>query len=175
MHVPEFVEQALDRVHQDLTLSLDGMTLEALMSRPLPEANSMAWLAWHIGRSQDVRASHLTGLEQLWISDGWHDRFGMSPDPRETGRGHTDEQVATVRPQDAATLQGYCRAAHERARAYVHTLPPDGPDREAISSDDGSLITVGAILLRMVYAGLAHVGQLAYVRGLVQRRHWFPR
>ena len=175
MHLPEFVEQVLDQVQEDLQLSLDGMTARELKFRPVPEANSMAWLAWHIARAQDVRASHLTDREQLWISDGWHARFGLSADPRETGRGHTNAQVATVRPPDAETLQHYCRAAHERARAYVRSLPPDGARRVVASPEDGSGTTAGAILLRMVYGGLAHVGQLAYVRGLVERRRWFPR
>lgn len=48
MHLPEFVEQALDRVQEDLQLSLDGMTARELTFRPLPQANSMAWLAWHM-------------------------------------------------------------------------------------------------------------------------------
>jgi len=175
MHLPEFVEQLLDRVQGDLQLSLDGMTARELTFRPIPQANSMAWLAWHIARAQDVRTSHLIDSEQLWISDGWHARFGLSADPRETGRGHTDEQVATVRPRDAETLRCYCRAAHDRARAYVRSLPPDGARQVVASPEDGSGTTVGAILLRMVYGGLAHVGQLAYVRGLVERRRWFPR
>ena len=175
MHLPEFVEQLLDRVQGDLQLSLDGMTARELTFRPIPQANSMAWLAWHIARAQDVRASHLTGREQLWISDGWHARFGLSADPRETGRGHTDEQVAAVRPRDAETLQRYCRATHERARACVRSLPPGGARRVVASPKGPSPTTVGAILLRMVYGGLAHVGQIAYVRGLVERRRWFPR
>ncbi len=175
MHVPQFVELILDRVQEDLQLSLDGMTLPGVMLRPAPEANSVAWLAWHIARAQDVRSSHLTDREQLWISDGWHARFGLPPDPQNRGRGHTDEQVAAVRPEDVETLRGYCRAVHERTRAYVHSLPADAATQIVSSPDDGSPTTVGAILLRMSYGGLAHVGQLAYVRGLVDRRHWFPR
>ena len=175
MDIPQFVELVLDQVQEDLQLSLDGMTQRELMFRPVPEANSMAWIAWHIARAQDVRSSHLTNREQLWISDGWHARFGLSPDPRGNGRGHTDKQVAAVRPPDVETLRAYCRAAHERARVYVRSLPSDAADQVVDSPENGSSTTVGTILLRMVYGGLAHVGQLAYVRGLVERHHWFPR
>lgn len=100
MHVPEFVEQVLRRIDKELMLSLEGRSLQELAYRQVPESNSMAWLAWHIARMQDVRASLLTGREQLWISDGWHAAFGLPPDPDDTGRGHTDEQVAAIRPRD---------------------------------------------------------------------------
>ena len=175
MHVPEFVGQALDHIQEDLQISLDGMTPKDLTFRPTPEANSMAWIAWHVARAQDVRFSRLMNRNQLWTDDDWYARFSLPADPGDVGRGHTDEQVAAVRPPDVETLKGYCRAAHERARAYVNSLRPDAWDRTVDNPEDGSSTTVGAILLHTVHGGLEHVGQLAYVRGLVERRHWFPR
>ncbi len=175
MRLQTFVEQVLRRVDEELRLSLEGSTLEELAYRPTPEANSMAWLAWHIARMQDVRSSLLSGRDQLWISEGWHASFGLPPDPDDTGRGHTAEQVAEVRPKTPETLRDYCRAAYERALGCVQSLAPEATDREVEGREDAGATDVDTILLGMVQGGLAHVGQLAYVRGLIERRIWFPR
>ena len=175
MHVPEFVARVLDQIQEDLQLSLDGIATCELAFRPVPQANSMAWLAWHIARAQDIRFSRLTGREQLWISVGWHERFGLPADPEDVGKGYTDEQVAAVRPSDVETLRAYCRAVHERVRTYLRSLPPDAADQLVDDPESGSPTTLGEILIHTVHGGLAHVGQLGYVRGIVERRHWFPR
>ncbi|MEX0761208.1 MAG: DinB family protein [Dehalococcoidia bacterium] len=104
MNLPEFVVKVVDTVHSEVQQSLDGMTLEQLMWRPTPHSNSMGWLAWHIARMQDSRAASISGDEQLWVSNGWHELFSMLPDPLNNGRGHTDEQVDAVRPQSAEVV-----------------------------------------------------------------------
>ena len=173
MGLNEFVLNVLDDIQTELQLSLDGMELEQLMWRPSPEANSMGWLAWHMARLQDARAAALSGDGQLWISDGWHAKFGLPPDPANHGRGHTDEQVNAVRPDSAGALSEYAAAAHAYLRRHVAALA-DLESTTALAGDSGDA-TVAALIFRAVHGGLAHVGQLMYVRGLVEKRHWFPR
>ena len=64
MTLIEFIGQMLDQVDEETQVSLDGMTLEQILWRPTEEANSMAWLAWHIARTQDLRSSHLLERHQ---------------------------------------------------------------------------------------------------------------
>ena len=54
-----------------------------------PDTNSIAWLTWHLTRVQDNGISGLFDQEQAWISQGWHAKFGMEPDPDNEGQGHT--------------------------------------------------------------------------------------
>ena len=173
MGLTEFVIRVLDDVHSELQQTLDGMDLEQLMWRPAPQSNSMAWIAWHIARLQDARAETLSGDEQLWISGGWHARFGLHPGPGNSGRGHSDDDVNAVRPESAECLGEYTSAAHAYLRRYIAELP----DVEATTLVTGSSgdSSVSALVFRAVHGGLAHVGQLMYVRGLVEKRHWFPR
>jgi hypothetical protein len=53
-----------------------------------PEANSIAWLVWHLTRIQDDHVAGVAGVEQVWTSQGWGERFGLPFDPRDTGYGH---------------------------------------------------------------------------------------
>lgn len=173
MGLTGFVLKVLDNVNAELQLSLDGVELEQLMWRPSPHSNSMAWLAWHIARLQDARASSLSGEDQLWVTDGWHARFGLPPDPANHGRGHSDEEVDAVRPESVNVVSEYADAAHGYLRRQVARLN-DAEAPTAISGSSGDA-TVSDLIFRVVHGGLAHLGQLMYVRGLTEKRHWFPR
>ena len=173
MALREFVLQVLDDVQSELQMSLSGMSLEQLLWRPGPASNPMAWLAWHIARLQDARAAALSGQTQLWTEDGWHSRFGMAADAADHGRGHTDRQVDAVRPESVDALVEYAAAAHGYLRREVARLPD--PASDAPLSGDSGDATVKELVFRAVHGGLAHVGQLMYVRGLAEKRHWFPR
>ena len=173
MALTDFVLKVLDDINAELQLSLAGVELEQLMWRPSPHSNSMAWLVWHIARLQDARASSLSGEEQLWVADGWHARFGLPPNPANHGRGHTDEEVDAVRPESVQAVSEYAKAAHESMRRQVELLG-DVEATTAISGSSGDA-TIGDLIFRVVHGGLAHVGQLMYVRGLAEKRHWFPR
>jgi hypothetical protein len=173
MALNEFVIKLLDSVHEEIQMSLRGMSLEQLMERPAPQSNSMGWLAWHIARLQDARAAALTGTEQLWVTDGWHARFSLPADPTDNGRGHKDAEVEAVKPDSAASVSGYAQAAHEFLRTALVKLD-DAASTRPLNGHSGDA-TVADAVYRATHGGLAHVGQLMYVRGLIEQRRWFPR
>src|SRR5204863_4505613 len=107
------------RIPQLLGMALDGLTAEQLAYRPTEEANSIAWLAWHLTRVQDKQVSDLAGREQAWIADSWHARFDKPADPDDTGQRYTAEQVAAVRPASAQLLADYNQAVQERTAEYI--------------------------------------------------------
>jgi len=161
-----FVLRSLDDVQLELQQTLEGLTLEQIMWRPDPDSNSIAWIAWHIARLQDARGAELSGEEQLWVSKGWHERFGLSPDPQNHGRGHSREQVESVKPDSTESLAAYCRDSHE----FVHREVSKINDKTIVADD-----TTWNLVFRTVHGGFAHVGQAMYVRGLIEKRRWFSR
>ena len=173
MTLKPFVLKVLENTQAELQMSLNGMELEQVLWRPTQQANSMVWLAWHIARLQDARAAALAGQEQLWVADRWHTRFGLTADPGNNGRGHTDAEVDAVKPESVATLSEYARAAHQFLYIEIGKLQDLSSNREVGGSSGDA--TVEELVFRAVHGGLAHVGQLMYVRGLVEKRHWFPR
>jgi len=88
------------RVLENMERVLSGLANEDLNWQPRHDCNSIGWLAWHLTRQQDAQISSLVGEEQLWIKDGWHSKFNRAPDPRDTGFGHTPEQVAAFETPD---------------------------------------------------------------------------
>jgi hypothetical protein len=86
---------------------VDGLTPEQLAYRVDPEANSIAWLVWHLTRIQDDHVAEVAQAEQVWTSQGWAQRFGLPHDPLDTGYGYRPDQVAAVRVESRALLVGY--------------------------------------------------------------------
>ena len=171
MEVNAIVIDALGRIQNTIRRVLDGMTPDQMYYRPEENANSTAWVIWHLTRVQDHHISDMGGLEQLWTSDGWHARFGMEADGKNTGTGHTPGDVAKIRP-DAETLQSYYDAVYERTKTVLSSLTPEDMDRELDEPQYNPLPTIGVRCASIISDNTQHVGQAAYIKGLAQGKHW---
>ncbi len=103
---------AFERVQGSVHGVVDGLDEEALVWRPDAEANSVAWLVWHLARVQD---DHVVGVaerlgrppaEQVWTAGGWARRFDLPFDDAAHGYGHSSDEVEQVRAP-AELLTGY--------------------------------------------------------------------
>jgi hypothetical protein len=174
MEPKELLVDGYSRIPQILGMALDGLTAEQLAYRPNAEANSIAWLAWHLTRVQDKQVSDLAAREQAWVADGWHARFDKPADPEDTGQRYTAEQVAAVRPANPQLLLDYNKAVQERTAAYIRTLTPGDLDRELNEPRWNPLPTVGVRLVSILSDNLQHSGQALYLRGCIEGKHWHP-
>jgi uncharacterized damage-inducible protein DinB len=156
------------RVVEELEQAVQGLSPEELKRQPGPGANSMGWLAWHLTRIQDDHIADLAGEEQLWTRDGWHDRFGLPYSASDTGFGHTPAQVAAFRSPGTDVLAGYHRAVFERTRDYIGRLCEAELGKELDEPWYQPIPTVGVRLVSVLSDCLQHVGQIAYVRGLLR-------
>lgn len=172
MEWQELIGDAYNRVLQALEQALGGLTEDDLNQQPHPDCNSMGWLTWHLTRVQDDHIADLMGQEQLWIKDGWYARFKRATDPKDIGWGHSSDDVAAFRSPDVDTLLEYHRAALERTKRYIATLSTDDLDRELNEPWYQPLPTVGVRLVSVASDGLQHVGQVAYLRGLLKGKGW---
>jgi uncharacterized damage-inducible protein DinB len=173
MDSQDLLIDALGRVEESMRTTLDGLSPEQLAFRPAESANSIGWLAWHLTRVQDDHMSELAGRAQAWVEDGWHARFNRPSDPDDTGFGNTPEQVGSLRPESAQVLLDYYAAVHQRSVEYVRSLT--GADLERVVDERWDPpVTAGVRLVSVVNDCTQHVGQMAYVRGLIEDRRWFP-
>jgi hypothetical protein len=165
MNEAEVLVDAFDRIKGSVHNSVDGLTEEQLAHRIDGRSNSIAWLVWHLTRVQDDHVAGVAGREQVWIADGWVDRFDLPFDQREHGYGHSSDEVAAVR-LSAQLLLDYYDAVHEQTLAYLGTL--NGTDLDQVVDEDWDPpVTLGVRLISVVNDDLQHVGQAAFVRGLL--------
>jgi hypothetical protein len=118
--------------------------------------------------------SDLASVPQAWIADGWHARFNRPADPHDVGFGHTAAQVAAFKPESAALLVEYFEVVHRRSIDFLSTLELEALDRELDEPQWDPPVKVGVRLISVVNDCTQHVGQMAYVRGLIEKRHWLP-
>ena len=169
MDTNELLRDLFSRLDDHLPKVVEGLDAEALRAVPEAGANSIGWLVWHLIRVQDHYVAELSGQRQLWETSDWAGRFGLEPDPRNSGYGHTPADVAAVRPDGPDALTGYYAAVAARMTAYLAQLPPSELDRVVDRHYDPP-VTLGARLVSIADDDLQHVGQAAYVRGLLERR-----
>ncbi|WP_448624148.1 mycothiol transferase [Geodermatophilus sp. URMC 64] len=155
-----------ERIQQTLRRTLDGLTAEQLTARVGPEANTIAWLAWHLVRVQDDHVAEVADREQVWTAEGFAERFGLPFDPAATGYGFSADDVAAVRVESPDLLLEYAAAVHARTAEFLAGLTDEDLDRVVDRRWDPP-VTLGVRLVSVLSDDLQHAGQAAYVRGLL--------
>jgi hypothetical protein len=146
--------------------AVTGVEPALLLVRFTPDANPIAWLVWHTARVQDHHIAEILDADQVWVEADWAGRFGLEPDPQNMGYGHSSDDVAAVRPDRPEVLLEYLDAVQRRTRAFLETLTPSDLDRIVDRRWDPP-VTLGVRLVSIADDGLQHLGQAAYVRGLL--------
>lgn len=164
----ELLADSFGRIRDILNRVVDGLSRDQLSVRLDSEANSIGWLLWHLTRIQDDHIAAVAGTEQVWISGGWAERFGLTLDAADTGFGHTPSQVAEV-IVDAEPLREYYDTVHGVTLDYVARLTDGDLDRVVDERWDPP-VTLGVRLVSIIVDDVQHVGQAAIIRGILERR-----
>jgi hypothetical protein len=168
MQSKDVIADGYGRVRSIVHAALADMSPEQLTFRVDPDANTIAWLVWHLTRVQDSHLAELIGSEEVWTAAGWVDRFGPPFDRLATGYGHSSQDVAAVHA-DATILADYHDAVHEQTLRYVGGLNDADLDAIIDRSYDPP-VSLGVRLVSVISDNLQHAGQAAFVRGIVLRR-----
>jgi hypothetical protein len=164
----ELLVDAYSRIRHIVHQAVDGLSTDSLAARVDPDANSIAWLVWHLTRVQDDHLADVMGTEQVWTSGGWADRFGLPFDTASTGYGHGTKEVAAVKVESGDILTGYFDAVHEETARFLAGITD--PDLDAIVDRRWDPpVTLGVRLVSVISDNLQHAGQAVFVRGILQR------
>ena len=166
MRSRDVLTYAYEQVEETFTSTVEELDPDDLARRVQPGANPIGWLVWHLLRVQDDHVADVAGTEQVWTADGWAGRFGLPVDDAATGYGMSDAEVDAVRVPSADLLLGYAQAVHARTAEFLRGLSDDDLDRVVDRNWDPP-VTLGVRLVSVLSDDLQHLGQAAYVRGLL--------
>jgi uncharacterized damage-inducible protein DinB len=165
----DLLEDAFTRIRNTVRRAAGGLSDDELATRLDAEANSIAWLVWHLTRIQDDHVSDVAGTEQLWTSDGWHERFGLPFPADATGYGQSPAEVAQVAGVSAELLIGYHEAVSAATAAYLQSISDDDLAR-VVDESWNPPVTLAVRLVSVISDDLQHAGQASFVRGILSRR-----
>ena len=160
----ELLLDSFGRIREIVAATLEGADGESLVRRPSGSGNSIAWLIWHLSRIEDSQVASAAGLEQVWTSQEFSGRFGLPLPERDTGFGHSTDQVDSVQAPPELLLE-YYEAVHRQTVEFVKTLGDEDLDRIVDRRWDPP-VTLGVRLVSTIADCLQHVGQAAYAKGL---------
>jgi hypothetical protein len=167
-----FITTFMEGAYGSLKRAFDGLTEEQLCQQPTSDANSIVWLAWHMNRWKDKQSAQAVGEDEVWVSGGWHDKFGMPAD--RTGLGDTLEQVAEFKPSQEL-LCGYTDAAHQAFMDRVGRMSADDLAKNInYIPGRGEPRPAWRTLMGACSDTVKHTGQIEYIRGMLTGKGWFP-
>ena len=171
MSASQLYLEAISRSDGDLKRSLEDLTTEELRHQPAgPGSNPIGWLIWHLTRTRDNIVSSIAGEKSTWDREGWAERFSMEGElPR-----YSPADVHTFDPKDVATLVGYFTSVTEQTSKVIEGLTDADMARKVASTIPGRppqlvLGRLGVIL----NDNIQHIGQIAYLRGLIRDHGWY--
>lgn len=106
---------------------LDARTFTA---RPVPGANSIAWVLWHATRCEDLVVNTICRRQpQVLIAGGWLQREGLG-DTR-MGTGNNDAEVAGFcETVDIRALLDYRSAVRQQTSRFIREIDPAALDEK---------------------------------------------
>jgi hypothetical protein len=157
------------RISENVADVLSGLTPDQLAYQIDASANPISWLVWHLTRVQDDHVANAFGVAQVWSDGGWAARFGLPAEMTDHGWGHTADQVATV---GTATASAELLTEYHEA-TYAHTVKlvsgvTDADLNRIVDTRWTPPVTLGVRLVSVLDDDMQHVGQAAYLRGLIR-------
>lgn len=167
MNEADLIRDAFGRIAEEVHATLTDLPDAALTYRIEPDANTIAWLIWHLTRVQDDHVAGVANSEQVWTAQNWHSRFALPFSLSDIGYGHSTDEVEQVAPTSELLL-GYHDAVQQNTVAYVETLTSDDLDA-VVDRNWNPPVTLGVRLVSVISDDLQHVGQAAFIAGVFAR------
>jgi hypothetical protein len=122
-HAATHAAEVYDRWTRGSDRWLGDLSEAQLRVIPRPGLNSIVWLLWHMGRTEDVAVNLVIAGRSQILDEAWRRRMNV---PRaDMGTGMTAAEVATLsRQADVAAVRAYRSAVGRATRALVGALPP---------------------------------------------------
>jgi len=163
-----FISSVIKRSYDWIKLACDDLTEDQMHYQSTPDSNSIAWMVWHSSRIKDQVTASIVGESEVWLADGWAERFGIAPEAN--GIGDRPEQVTSFRVRSDFLL-GYADAAHNVTIQRLSKILPAQlaqPSRYVL----GDTRPVWRSLQGMLGDAYSHAAQVSYLRGMITGYGW---
>ncbi len=156
---------AFERVSEEVHMTLTQLSAKDLNYQPTKNSNSISWLIWHLSRIQDSQVADLIEGKQVW-NNGWYEKFDLPFDREATGYGQNSKDVSKVQTT-IELLLGYYDQVHSRTVQYLASLN-DSDYNRIVDTRWTPSVSLATRLISIISDDLQHIGQAAYIKGLLK-------
>jgi len=168
MEINDFILKFLERLKMALTNTVSDLEPDELKWQAGPQANPIGFILWHQIRAEDRFINNVFQQKpQVWEQEKWYQKMNLSGDPNDTGSGYTAEQVAAFAVPELEVLLQYSEAVRTQTVEYIKNMTPEGLSR-IIDHPRLGQITISELIILLIGEIYQHIGQIAYLRGLVR-------
>ena len=170
MTTAELVHLELTRMHEALDGSLNGLTPEQRHLIVHPQANSIAWVVWHVVRTEDgiVRWVAQNRRPPVWTEGGYAEKLGLPPVTQGTGMPTADAHA--LRIHDVDLWGEYVRKVWASTDEFFAAAEPALFDKTVTVRPLGEMTILRALAQVCLTHGMTHVGEIELLRTLVGAR-----
>lgn len=112
--------------------------------------------------------AEVAGREQVYTAQGWARRFALPFEDAAIGYGQSSAEVSQVQVESGRLLVDYYAAVHAQTLDYLAGLTDADLDR-VVDENWNPPVTLGVRLVSVLNDDTQHVGQAAYLRGILPR------
>lgn len=161
------VKSGLNEYYEALKGKLDGLTEAELRWQPTLESNHIQWTVFHMARVVDRWIQQvMRGEQQLWHRDRWFERLGLAEDAH--GRGDTPDTVREMPALNIADVLAYYDATQQATLDHIDDMTPEDLERTYNARSRRGGVTGAWILGHLIVEESQHLGQIAYIRGMIR-------
>lgn len=174
MLLRDFIEETLEDYSERVNAAIEPLSQEEMGWKPDPEANSIAFIYWHVARVEDGWTNTFgKGETNVWLRDKWQDKLGLPE--LGSGFGYNADQVANFPNPPKDQLQTYFATVRSETLEFLRGLSESDldsvPGRAPFPEAPGTVSRFREFSLARMYRQLIgeedqHLGQISYVRGL---------
>ena len=166
----EFYLETVGRADVTLKRAMEGLTDAELRQQVAgPQSNPIGWLVWHLTRTRDSIVANFSGTKTLWETE-WAAKLGMDANPPQ----YKPEDVHTFDPKSVDLLMGFFGAVEKHTADIVGKLNDADLERMVQPMVQGRPpASVAARLGVILNDNIQHIGQVAYLRGMLREQGWF--
>ena len=170
MTAAELVHMELKRLHSALDGGLKGLTPEQRHMVPHPKANSLAWVVWHVVRTEDgiVRWVIQNRRTPVWTEGGYAEKLGMPPVTQ--GTGMSTEEAHALRINDVDLFGEYMQKVWASTDDFFTKADPAVFDKTVTIKPLGDMTTLRALAQVCASHGMTHAGEIELLRTLAGSR-----
>ena len=170
MTASELVHVGMKRLHAALDGALAGLTPDQRHMITHPRANSIAWVVWHVVRTEDgiVRWVVQNRRMPVWTEGGYADKLGLPPVTQGTGMPTADAHA--LRLNDVQLFGEYMQKVWASTEEFFANADPAIFDKTVTVKPLGEMTVLRALADVCVSHGMTHVGEIELLRTLVGAR-----